>query len=149
YPLLKARLAESKFYIIGEKVPPEIIALATENVVITGVQPDVRPFFESVRLSIAPLRYGAGVKGKINQSMACGVPVVATSLAVEGMALTPGEDVLVADDPGEFADAVVTLYQSEHLWNRLSKNGVEKTRAKYSIDVAREKLSLLLSDEHL
>jgi GT2 family glycosyltransferase/glycosyltransferase involved in cell wall biosynthesis len=143
YPLLNARLNEAKFYIIGEKVPPEVVALATDNVIITGVQSDLRPFFDNVKLSIAPLRYGAGVKGKINQSMAYGVPVVATSLAIEGMELTPGQDVLVADEPAQFAEALVTLYQSEELWDRLSRNGLEKTRSKYSVEAAREKLGKL------
>ena len=149
YPLLHDRLSDAKFYIIGEKVPPEVVALASENVVITGVQSDLRPFFDNFRLSIAPLRYGAGVKGKINQSMAYGLPVVATSLAIEGMELVPGEDVLVADEPTQFADALVTLYQSEELWERLSRNSVAKARAKYSVEVARAKLSALFSDEYL
>src|SRR5207253_7675591 len=92
YPTVKDRLRDAKFYVIGDKPPPEVVALADENIVITGLQRDVRPFFESVRLSVAPLRFGAGVKGKINQSMAWGVPVVATSVAVEGMELVSGED---------------------------------------------------------
>jgi hypothetical protein len=58
-----------------------------------------------VKLSVAPLRFGAGVKGKINLSMGFGVPVVATSLAVEGTALTNREDILIADAPQDFADA--------------------------------------------
>jgi glycosyltransferase involved in cell wall biosynthesis len=149
YPAVKARLDQAKFYIIGDKPPPEVVALAGENIVITGLQRDVRPFFESVRLSIAPLRFGAGVKGKINQSMAWGVPVVATSAAVEGMELVSGEDVLVADEPEEFARALVTLYESAELWNRISENGIKKTRALYSTDTARKKLELLFSDEHL
>ena len=149
YPLVERRLSDAKFYIIGEKVPPEVIALARDNVVITGLQSDLRPFFDNIRLSIAPLRYGAGVKGKINQSMAYGVPVVASSLAIEGMELLRGEEVLVADEPAQFADALVTLYESEELWHRLSRNGIEKTRLKYSVEVARTKLSTLLSDEHL
>jgi GT2 family glycosyltransferase/glycosyltransferase involved in cell wall biosynthesis len=149
YPLVQSRLKDAKFYIIGQKVPPEVVTLATENVVITGVQPEVRPFFENARLSVAPLRYGAGVKGKINQSMGFGVPVVATSLAVEGMNLQPRQDVLVADTPTEFAEAVVELYESEELWTRVSENGIRKTRALYSTDAARKKLQVLFSDEHL
>ncbi len=81
--------------------------------------------------------------------MGFGVPVVATSLAVEGMALTDREDVLIADEPEDFARAVVELYESEDLWNRISENGIKKTRAFYSTDTAREKLELLFSDEHL
>jgi len=149
YPMVRERLREAKFYIIGDKAPPEVVTLADENIVIAGLQRDVRPFFESVRLSVAPLRFGAGVKGKINQSMAWGVPVVATSVAVEGMELTFGEDVLVADEPEEFARALVTLYESPELWNRLSRNGIEKTRLLYSAEVARERLERLFNNQHV
>jgi O-antigen biosynthesis protein len=102
-----------------------------------------------VKLSVAPLRFGAGVKGKINQSMAFGVPVVATSVAVDGTELRDREDILVADDPQNFAEALIELYESEELWNRLSENGVRKTRELYSVEAAREKLEFLFSDEHL
>ena len=132
YPLVVDQLGDDKFYIIGDKAPPEIVALANEKVIVAGLQRDVRPFFESVRLSIAPLRFGAGVKGKINQSMAFGVPVVATSSAVEGTELQDRKEILVADEPEDFARALVELYESEELWNRLSENGIRKTRALYS-----------------
>src|SRR5207244_13222451 len=149
YPLVRAHLPEAKFYIIGDKAPPEVIALASDNIVVTGLQRDAAPFFDSVKLSVAPLRFGAGVKGKINQSMAFGVPVVATSLAVEGMELRDREDVLVADDRENFARALIELYKSEELWNRLSENGIEKTRVLYSADAASQKLEFLFSNEHL
>jgi GT2 family glycosyltransferase/glycosyltransferase involved in cell wall biosynthesis len=149
YPLLSEHLRDAKFYIIGDKPPPEVAALATERIVVAGLQRDVRPFFDSVKLSVAPLRFGAGVKGKINQSMAFGVPVVATSMAIEGMELTDREDILVADEPEEFARVLIELYESEELWNRISENGVRKTRALYSTDAARRKLEFLFSDEHL
>jgi GT2 family glycosyltransferase/glycosyltransferase involved in cell wall biosynthesis len=149
YPLVSEHLRDGKFYIIGDKPPPEVAALATERIVVAGLQRDVRPFFDSIKLSVAPLRFGAGVKGKINQSMASGVPVVATSLAVEGMDLHDREDVLVADEPEEFARALIELYESEDLWNRLSENGIRKTRALYSTDAARKKLEFLFSDDHL
>ena len=149
YPLVSKYLPEAKFYIIGHKPPLEIAALATERIIVAGLQRDVRPFFDSVKLSVAPLRFGAGVKGKINQSMAFGVPVVATSLAVEGMELKDREDILVADEPEDFAEALIELYESEELWNRISENGVRKTRALYSNDAARKKLESLFSDDHL
>jgi GT2 family glycosyltransferase len=149
YPLVSERLGDAKFYIIGDKAPPEIVALATERIIVAGLQRDVSSFFNSVRLSVAPLRFGAGVKGKINQSMAFGVPVVATALAVEGTDLRDREDILIADDPGDFAQALIELYESEELWNRLSENGIKKTRAFYSADAARKKLETLFSDDHL
>ena len=149
YPLVSEHLRDAKFYIIGDKAPPEIVALAAERIVVAGLQRDVRPFFESVKLSVAPLRFGAGVKGKINQSMAFGVPVVATSVAVEGAELNNREEILVADTPEDFARALIELYESEDLWNRLSKNGIRKTRALYSTKAARKKLEFLFSDGHL
>ncbi len=148
YPLVCEHLGDDRFYIIGDKAPPEIVALATEKIIVAGLQRDVRPFFDSVRLSVAPLRYGAGVKGKINQSMGFGVPVVATSVAAEGTKLNDREEILVADTPEDFARAVIELYESEDLWNRLSKNGIRKTRALYSTKAARKKLEFLFSDDH-
>jgi glycosyltransferase involved in cell wall biosynthesis len=143
------RLRDAKFYIIGDKPPPEIVALAKERVIVAGLQRDARPFFDSVRLSVAPLRFGAGIKGKINQSMAFGVPVIATSMAAEGMDVKDHEDILLADEPEEFARAMVELYESEDLWNRVSETGIRKTRDLYSTDAARRKLQFLFSENHL
>jgi GT2 family glycosyltransferase/glycosyltransferase involved in cell wall biosynthesis len=149
YPLVSSRLRDAKFYIIGDKAPPEIVALGNEKIVVTGLQRDARPFFDSVKLSVAPLRFGAGVKGKINQSMGFGVPVVATSTAVDGTDLRADEDILIADDPEDFASALIKLYESEELWNRLSQSGLRKTRELYSVEAAREQLKFLFSGEHL
>jgi GT2 family glycosyltransferase len=149
FPMILSRLPGIRFYVIGDKAPPSVVALASENIVITGLQPNVRPFFESVRLSVAPLRFGAGVKGKINQSMGFGVPVVATSLAVEGMSLIDGEDITLADGPENFAQAVIKLYQDSNLWETLSQNGLRTTANVYSPEAVRKKLSRLLSDDHL
>ena len=145
YPLVKPELATSKFFIIGDKAPPEVIALADENVIVTGLVPDARPYFDNVKLSIAPLRYGAGVKGKVNQSMGLGVPVVATSIAVEGMGLTNREDVLIADDPKSFARALLEVYSSSELWDRISEAGVRKTEAMFSRATAERQLRRLFS----
>jgi len=143
YPLVAQTLPAVKFYIIGHQAPPEIVALGSENIIVVGAVPEVLSFFESVKLSVAPLRYGAGVKGKINQSMGLGVPVVATSIAVEGMLLEHGEDVLIGDTPSDFADAVVELYRNEQLWSRLSRNSLKKTEAFYSASAARQRLQAL------
>ena len=147
FPLILKELPGVKFYVIGDKVPPDVAALASKSVIITGFQPDVRPYFDDVKLSIAPLRYGAGVKGKINQSMAFGVPVVATALAIEGMGLTHREHILVADTPEEFASCVVHLYNSEELWLRISCNALHKAHS-YSSEVAQQQLKRLLEKQH-
>ena len=149
FPLVQANLSAIKFFIIGDKPPPEVIALADQNIIITGYQPDVACYFERVRLSVAPLRFGAGVKGKVNQSMAFGVPVIATSVAVEGMDLRDHLNVLVADEPENFAAALLELYQSQDLWEKISVNSVAKVRQSYSVDAARDRLQHLISEDAL
>ncbi len=144
-PRVRERLPGVKSFIVGSKVPATIKALATDDLVVTGYVPDVTPFFTGCRVSIAPLRYGAGVKGKVNLAMSHGLPVVATSASVEGMHLSPGEDVLVADDPEAFADAIARLYRDEALWQKLAAGGVENIRRHFSRDVARGAVRKLIA----
>ncbi|MNN73262.1 hypothetical protein D3C81_1893650 [compost metagenome] len=101
---------------------------------------------DGCRVAVAPLRFGAGVKGKVNLSMAHGQPLVATSCAVEGMHLRDGEDVLVADDATAFAAAVVRLYEDEALWSQLSANGLANVAEHFSLDAARDTVRRLFLD---
>ncbi|MGY3265743.1 glycosyltransferase [Lysobacter sp. HA35] len=141
WPLLRARRSDLVFHCIGAGAPSEVQALAgVEGVRLHGHVPDLAPFMDGVRVAIAPLRFGAGVKGKVNLSMAHGQPVVASSCAVEGMHLRDGDDVLVADTPDAFAEAVLRAYDDEALWQRLSINGLENVRRHFSADAARDAL---------
>jgi len=123
-PLLRKQLPGVRFYAVGSKTPAEIQALTSEDIIITGFVEDLTPLLDKMRVSVAPLRYGAGIKGKIGTAMVVGLPVVATSLAVEGMSLTDGENILVADGAEAFANAVAKIYQDEALWNRIGQNGL-------------------------
>jgi GT2 family glycosyltransferase/glycosyltransferase involved in cell wall biosynthesis len=139
FPNIRSRLPEVRFHCIGSHVTAEIEALSAHaGVVVHGHVPDITPYMDGCRIGLAPLRYGAGVKGKVNLSMAHGQPVVATSCAVEGMHLEPGRDVLVADDAQGFADAVVALYEDASLWNALAQNGLRNVAEHFSLDAARE-----------
>jgi O-antigen biosynthesis protein len=144
-PLVHRELPDLRLHAVGAGPPDEVRALADARVVVEGYVPDVRPFFERCRLSVAPLRFGAGVKGKINQSMSHGVPCVGTTVAVEGMELVPGEDVLVADDPVAFADAVVRLYRDEALWRRLAAASLRNVERVFSVAVAERRLRGILA----
>ena len=138
FPRIRAALPRIEFHCVGGDVPEAIARLAgIDGVRIHGHVPDLQPLLDAARVSVAPLRYGAGVKGKVNQAMAHGLPVVATSPAVEGMHLRDGEDVLVADDAEAFADAVVRLHGNEALWTRLAANGRANVAAHFSLDAAR------------
>lgn len=123
WPRVHARLPELVFTVVGSHMPARIQALTGPGVNIVGYVEDVDPLIARARISVAPLRYGAGVKGKVNQAMAHGLPVVATGVASEGMGLRPGVDLLVADDPQDYADEIVRLYGDEALWNSLAANG--------------------------
>ena len=138
FPLLRAARPDIAFHCIGGDAPAEIAALArSPGIHVHGHVPDITPYMDGARVAVAPLRFGAGVKGKVNLSMAHGQPVVATACAVEGMHLRAGEDVLVADDPQGFADAVLRLYTDEALWERLASNGLENVARHFSMDAAR------------
>jgi glycosyltransferase involved in cell wall biosynthesis len=139
WPRVRASLPDARFHCIGSHTPPDIAALAQmPGVLVHGHVADIDPYMDGARIAIAPLRYGAGVKGKINLSMAHGQPVVATSCAVEGMHLHDGRDVLVADTADAFADALVRLYRDEPLWATLARNGLDNVQRHFSLDAARE-----------
>ncbi len=143
-PLILARLPEVRFHIIGSKAPPEITRLASDHVVYHGFVENLEPFLDDIRIAVAPLRFGAGIKGKINTSMSYGQPVVSTSLGIEGMYAGDGNEVLIADTPESFANAIVRLYGSEALWNTLSHNGLANVERYFSFDAAQAAVNRIL-----
>lgn len=143
-PRLRTALPGVVTSIIGADPPPALTALAAPNLVFAGYIPNLDEWFDRCRLSIAPLRYGAGVKGKVNTSMAYGVPVVATPVAVEGMHLCSGTDVMVADNAEEFVAAIVRVYRDSALWERLSEGGYANIERYFSPQTVRVALSRAL-----
>jgi glycosyltransferase involved in cell wall biosynthesis len=146
-PLIHAQRPDIALHCIGADVPDSIAALAsTPGVHIHGHVPDLQPWLEACVVSVAPLRFGAGIKGKINQAMAHGLPVVATPCAVEGMHLHDGSDVLVASDAATFAQAVLRLHDDTALWEQLAVNGRANVAQHFSLESARPTLRRLFLD---
>ncbi|MBT5222952.1 MAG: glycosyltransferase, partial [Gammaproteobacteria bacterium] len=145
-PLLRKQLPGVRFYAVGSKPPADIQALASEDIIITGFVEDLTPLLDKMRISVAPLRYGAGIKGKIGTAMVVGLPVVATSLAAEGMSLNDGEDILVADGAEDVAKTITKLYQDESLWNRISKNGLMFADQAWGAEAAWEIFAAIVAD---
>lgn len=147
-PLVAARRPDIRLLVVGSKPPARLheLAAANANVEVRGYVADIVPLFREIRLTVAPLRYGAGVKGKINTSMAWGVPVVATGIAAEGMDLEDGRDVLLADTPEDFADRVLRLYEDDDLWRLLSRGGRENVRRRFSPAVAEKQVRGILAE---
>ena len=129
--------------LLGNAPSKEVIALESGLVKVTGYVKNVEPYFTSHRVFVAPLRYGAGMKGKIGQSLAYKLPVVTTKIGAEGVGLTDKVDVLLAEDKICFAEQIITVYQNEQLWNKLSDNS-EKVLKSYSPHQIKHDLGLLL-----
>ncbi|MCX7555788.1 glycosyltransferase [Xanthomonadaceae bacterium JHOS43] len=147
-PLVRQEIPELRFHLIGSKAPNEVCALGElPGVVFHGFVEDIEPFLDGCRLAVAPLRYGAGVKGKVNMSMSYGQPVVATGIAVEGMFAEPGRDVLVAETPADFAAQVIRAYRDEALWTQLSDNGLANVTRHFSFESARGAVRRLLGPD--
>ncbi|SEL66668.1 Glycosyltransferase, GT2 family [Pseudoxanthomonas sp. GM95] len=145
---VRAQLPDVQFHIVGIDPPPQVQRLATQpGIIVHGHVPDLLPLLEGSRIALAPLRYGAGVKGKINQAMAHGLPVVATTMAVEGMHLRDGVDVLVGDTPEAFADAVARLYGDGALWQALATHGLANVQQHFSLDAARATVRRVFFDD--
>ncbi len=103
WPLVRGRIPEARLVIVGANPGPAVLALSElPGVNVTGTVPDVRPYYGSALTAIVPLRTGGGTRLKILEAMAAGVPVVSTPLGAEGLEVTPGKDILIADpDDGE------------------------------------------------
>jgi glycosyltransferase involved in cell wall biosynthesis len=137
WPHVRRQLPNVCTYLIGSNMPDEVVALDGNGIVSVGYTPDLSPYLDGCRVSVAPLRFGAGVKGKINTAHSSGVPVIATSLAAEGMHLEDGRNVLLADSGQDFAAAIIRLYGNEGLWNTLSDGGLENV-AKHFLPTPRK-----------
>lgn len=130
--------------VVGPGATPRMAASWGPWVRYEGWVPNVVSLCDEARVAIAPLRYGAGVKGKIGQALSLGLPVVTTSPGAAGMDLVDGTHVLIADEPQAFADAVMHVYGDVSVWNRLSQAGLAVVEQRWSPDAMRVRLAELL-----
>lgn len=149
FPLVRKQIPGIQFYIIGSQVPDSLHQLECEDIIVAGYVQDLSAYLKNLRVAVNPLRYGAGIKGKIVTSMANGVPCVGTSLAFEGMDLEDGKEVLIGDTPEQFSQAVVSLYCEENLWKSFSQRGIEIVQERYSFQAAQKGFESLLSGHHI
>jgi GT2 family glycosyltransferase len=126
--------------IVGKGADPALVAASPRGVTFLGWVPDLHPVYAQARVVIAPLRFGAGVKGKIGEALSLGVPVVTTSVGAEGMGLVDGESALVADDPDAFASAVARLLVDDDLWRTMSSAGHRLVADRFGEDRFRQAL---------
>ncbi len=126
--------------IVGGSAPPEVEVLAAPRVEVRGWVRDLGPLLGSSRALVAPVRFGAGVKGKITQGLAAGLPVVTTTLGAEGLNGRDGETMLIGDDPEALAERIVRIIDDDELWCSLSSNGLELIAESCSLEVLDQRL---------
>lgn len=137
-PLVWHELQDVVLYVVGGPQTPEVENHASDRVRILGFVPDIGPLFAQCRLMVAPLRFGAGINGKIGESLANGLPVVTTQVGAGGFGIRNEEEALVAGTPEELAAAVVRLYGDQKLWQHLANNGRQLIEANFSPEVVQE-----------
>jgi GT2 family glycosyltransferase/SAM-dependent methyltransferase/glycosyltransferase involved in cell wall biosynthesis len=155
-PAVWAELGAVQVTIVGSKAPAEVRELAAPLVDVAGWVEDLQPLLERSRLLVAPLHYGAGLKGKVTECLAVGLPVVTTSIGAEGLlgesSAGGGEEVaneclLVADNVHDLAAETIRAYRDDDLWRKLSRAGQELIAERCSTDIATQRLSALIGEE--
>ena len=145
YPLIKEKMPQVKLYIVGRAPAKEILRLSVDkSVVVTGYVKDLRPYFSHAWVVVAPLLNIFGVKIRVLQAMAMGKPVVSTSMVTSGIDVSAGENIILADDPREFAERVIELLNNEELRNRIGANARKLMEEEYSWERLTDELNKVL-----
>lgn len=125
-PLVWASREETKVWIVGKDPPRAIWLMANDpRVSVTGTVEDIRPYLQRATVAVAPVTYGAGIQNKVLEAMACSTPVIASPKAVSALDVSPGVELLTAQDSGEFARAILDLLNDENFRVRIGQAGRE------------------------
>jgi GT2 family glycosyltransferase/glycosyltransferase involved in cell wall biosynthesis len=149
WPLIHQALPDVEFHIVGAGVPDSVRQLDEHGGVrVIGFVEDLGPLLAAYRVNVAPLLYGAGIKGKVGAALGAGIPSVVTTIASEGMHIVDGVHALVRDEPADFAAAVVSLYQDANLWTRISASGQKLIEDNFSSKANQAAFSRVLDNAH-
>jgi polysaccharide biosynthesis protein PslH len=141
WPEVRRRFPEWRLTIVGKDPGPSVLALRSlPGVEVTGTVPEVRPYYAEAVASIVPLRVGAGTRLKILEAMSAGVPVISTAIGAEGLDVTPGRDILIADGDEEWVAALDSLAQRPDLRNSLTQAARTLVEQRYDWDRIGERL---------
>lgn len=141
-PLLWQTNPDIAINIIGSNVTPEIEVFHSDKFKILGYVEDVSAYFQDTRVFVAPLRYGAGIKGKIGQSLEFGLPLVTTKIGAEGFDFVENTNIVVVDSKEKIVANILKIYENESLWNKISADS-ENVIAPFSINTIQEKIKSL------
>jgi len=137
-PIVRARDARIVLTLAGADMPADIASLASDGVVVAGAVAEMAPLYRRARIAAAPLRYGAGVKGKVLESFAASVPCLMTRVAAEGIGLPSDLDALVVDGAEAFATAILALHDDASAWKALRRSGRAFVKARFAASNVRD-----------
>jgi glycosyltransferase involved in cell wall biosynthesis len=145
YPRVKAQVPDVRCTLIGARPPASISdrAKTDPSLTVTGYVADPLPYLRDSSMMVVPLRSGGGMRVKILNALSQGIPMVSTTVGCEGIAVTHGEDILVADDPAAFADATVRLLKDAALNQHVTTRGRQTAEQKYDYRQACKPLDAL------
>jgi len=153
FPKILAVFPDTTITIVGKNPPKSIANRANKNIIITGFVEDTRPYMHEASVYVVPLRMGGGTRLKIMETLASKIPLVTTSIGCEGIDMEHSKHAMIADKPGEFANAVIELFANKELCKNLTKTGYELVINKYrwksigkQMDRAYEELTGIKSD---
>src|SRR5215471_1266122 len=133
WPEMRKRRPRLQFTIVGRRPSARLKRLSgIEGIEVTGTVYDVRPYYREAIAAVVPLRVGGGSRLKILESMAAGVPVVSSTLGAEGLEVTDAKDILLADSPAEFVQALDMVCDDSSVWRMISVAGRDLAHLKYS-----------------
>ena len=133
YPLIKKSVPDVKLYIVGHSPTAKINRITVnQNITVTGLVRDVRPYLNRSQVFIVPLRIGGGTRLKILEAMAMQKPVVSTAIGHEGINILHNENIITADNPEDFANSIINLFNNQQLRNKLGENGRKLVEKEYS-----------------
>ncbi|MDX8129465.1 glycosyltransferase [Methylomonas sp. OY6] len=130
--------------VVGPNPPESVLELQSENIFIRGFIEDLEEHYRNAHISIAPLRFGGGMKGKIGEALSYGIPVVTTQIGAEGFGLTNNENILVAETSNQFAELVLKVSRDEQFYEKLSINGYNFIKDKYSEDATNKRITEII-----
>jgi len=134
FPLIKKQTPAAVLKIYGAYTSQKVLQLhnSTDGFLVLGRAENANEVVENARVFLAPLQFGAGIKGKLAEAMSCGTPSITTSIGAEAMMLNSKWNGFVTDKPEEFADLAVKLHQDKSIWEDAQKNGIEIYNKRYS-----------------
>ncbi|HEY3375026.1 MAG TPA: glycosyltransferase family 4 protein [Candidatus Aquicultor sp.] len=133
-PIVRKSIPNIHFYIVGRGSKETLGDVKDPDITITGKLPSVLPYLFNADVALVPLKFESGTRFKIMEAGTCGIPIVSTTLGAEGIPVTDGQDIIIADTPEEFASGIIKIIQNKELGEKLAQECMNLIQERYSVE---------------